>query len=75
MESRLCLGEPTSVDLAARGQEDEEVLQLVVGVRYGRADFDRSVDELEQHVVVAGDDDVLDPIVVHQRLEASEAEE
>ncbi|MEI2811938.1 MAG: hypothetical protein V9F00_17655 [Nocardioides sp.] len=41
----------------------------------GRSVDQRPVDEFEHHVVVAGDDDVLHPVVVDQRLEPAEAEQ
>ena len=75
MEPRLGLGEATGVDLAAGGQEDEEVDQLLVGVGHVRPLDQRPVGELEQDVVVPGDDDVLHPVVVDERLEPAETEQ
>ena len=37
VQARLRLGEAAGVDLAAGGEEDQEVDQLLVGVRHGRA--------------------------------------
>ena len=75
MQPRLGLGEAACIDLAAGGEEDQEVDQLLVGVGHRRAVDQRAVDEFEQDVVVAGDDDVLDAVVVDERLEAAEPEE
>ncbi len=75
VEARLRLGERASIHLAARSKEDEEVDQLLIGVGHRRSGNERPVDQLELHVVVADDDDVLDPVVIHQWLEAAEAEE
>ena len=71
----LGLGEGSGVDLAAGGQEDEEVDELGVAVRDGRAGDQPSVAQLEGDLVVAGDDDVLHHLVVHQRLEPAEPEQ
>ena len=75
MQARLGLGERTSVHLAARCKEDEEVDQLLIGVGDRRSGHERPVDQLELHVVVTDDDDVLDPVVVDQWLEAAEPEQ
>ena len=75
VEPRLGLGEGTCVDLAARGKEDEEVDQFLVGVGNCRPVDERAVDQLEEDVVVADDDDVLDPVVIHQWLEPTEPEQ
>ena len=75
MQARLGLGERAGVDLAAGGQEDQEVDQLLIGVRHRRALDEGAVDQLEQDAVVADDDDVLDPVVVDQRLKPAEPEQ
>ena len=69
------LGERPRVDLAPRSKEDEEVDEFLIGVGHGRAVDESAVDQFELHVVVADDDDVLDAVVVDQRLEAAEPKE
>ena len=75
VQARLGFGEGASVDLAAGGKEDEEVDELLVGVGDGWAVDQRAVDQLQQDVVVADDDDVLDVVVVDERLKPAEPEE
>ena len=54
---------------------DQEVDELLVGVSDGWAIDQGAVDQFEEDVVVADDDDVLDVVVVDQRLQSTEAEE
>ena len=75
MQPGLGLGEGSSVDLAAGGQEHQEVDELLVAVCHGRARHEPSVAQLEGDLVVAGDDDVLHRVVIHQRLEPAEPEQ
>jgi hypothetical protein len=75
MQTRLGLGEAAGIDLAARGEEDQKVDQLLIAVGHRRAVDQRAVDQLEDDVVVAGDDDVLHPVVIDQRLEPAEPEQ
>ena len=75
VQPRLRLGERSGVDLAARGQEDQEVDQLLVAVRDRGTGHEATVGQLEGDLVVAGDDDVLHPVVVDQRLEPPQPEQ
>lgn len=75
MQPRLGLGEGPSVDFAARGKEDQEVDELLVGVSDGWAIDQGAVDQFQEDVVVADDDNVLDVVVVDQRLQSAQAEE
>lgn len=63
------------VGLAAVGQEAQEVDQLLVAVGHRWSWDPAAVGELEQYLATAQDEDVLDAVVVDQRLEPTEPED
>ena len=66
---------PRALTSRAGGEEHQEVDQLLVGVRHRGPVDQRAVGQFEQDLVVAGDDDVLHPVVIHKRLEPAEPEQ
>jgi len=57
------------------GEELQVLHQFLVAVRHGGTWFLPAVGEGEPHLVGAVDLDVLDPLVLHQGLQATEAEQ
>ena len=75
VQSGVGRGEAAGVDLAAGRHERQEVQQLLVGVSH-RVGLDQgAVDLLHPHVLGAGDDDVLDGVVVDEGLQPTQAEQ
>ena len=74
VQPRSALGERARVGLRPVGQEPQEVDQLLIGVGDRRARDPGAVDQLEQDPVRAEDDDVLDPVIIDQRLQPAQAE-
>ena len=75
VQPRLGLAEGSRVHLRARGQETQEVDELFVGLGHRRAWLERPVRVLQQDLVAAGDLDVLDCLVVDQRLQPAQSEQ
>ena len=70
------LGERTGGALpGAGGQEADELQQLLVGIRHRRTADQGAVHQLQPHPVVSQDDDVLHPVVIHQRLQPAQPEQ